>query len=67
MAGARHGVCELTRHGMETAWARHGVCELALKLGAVIKGAECNVGMHSGFLVTLCFKTLVQECGVLQI
>jgi hypothetical protein len=31
MAEARHGMCELTRHGMETAWARHGMCELALK------------------------------------
>jgi hypothetical protein len=43
MAGARHGMCELTRngmawarHGMGTAWhghgmawARHGMCELA--------------------------------------
>jgi hypothetical protein len=26
MAGARHGMCELTLHGM--AWARHGMCEL---------------------------------------
>jgi hypothetical protein len=29
MAGARHGMCELTRHGM--AGKRHGMCELALK------------------------------------
>jgi hypothetical protein len=38
MAGARHGMCELTRHGiagerhgnsMGAAWARHGMCELA--------------------------------------
>jgi hypothetical protein len=31
---ARHGMCELTRHGMAwhgrgTAWVRHGMCELA--------------------------------------
>jgi hypothetical protein len=39
MEGARHGMCELTRHGMAwqgngmgTAWARHGMCELALTL-----------------------------------
>jgi len=24
MAEARHGMCELARHGMGTAWARHG-------------------------------------------
>jgi len=35
MAGARHGMCELTaRHGRGTAWARHGhamlLCESAL-------------------------------------
>jgi hypothetical protein len=34
MAGERHGMCELTRHGMAgngigTAKARHGFCELA--------------------------------------
>jgi hypothetical protein len=34
MAGARHGMCELTRHGMAgngkgKARARHGMCELA--------------------------------------
>jgi hypothetical protein len=28
MAGARHGMCELTeRHGRGTAWARHAICE----------------------------------------
>jgi hypothetical protein len=37
MAGARHGRCELTRHGMTgesmgTAWARHGICELPFTL-----------------------------------
>ena len=33
MAGARHGMCELTarhRRGMDTAWARHAVCESAI-------------------------------------
>jgi hypothetical protein len=32
MAGARLGMCELTRqgNGMETAWERYGMCELAL-------------------------------------
>jgi hypothetical protein len=38
MAGARRGMCELTRHGiagerhgkgMDASWARHGMCELA--------------------------------------
>jgi hypothetical protein len=30
MAGARHGMCELTaRHGSGTAWARHAMCESA--------------------------------------
>jgi hypothetical protein len=37
MAGARHGMCELTRHGMGgerhgntmgAAWSRHGMCEI---------------------------------------
>jgi hypothetical protein len=39
MAGARHGMCELTHgmageqhgNGMGTAWARHVMCESALK------------------------------------
>jgi hypothetical protein len=33
MAGARHGMCELT-HGMAwgTAWAQHAVCESALSV-----------------------------------
>jgi len=36
MAGARHGMCELTaRHGGGTAWARHAMCESALK-GVVV-------------------------------
>jgi hypothetical protein len=34
MAGARHGMCELTRHGRGTALARHGICELAFRLAA---------------------------------
>jgi len=30
MAGARHGMCELTaQHGRGTAWAQHAMCELA--------------------------------------
>jgi hypothetical protein len=37
MAWARHGMCELTRHGMAwhgmgPAWARHGMCELAFSV-----------------------------------
>jgi hypothetical protein len=31
MAGARHGICELTWHGRGTAWVQHGMCELAFK------------------------------------
>jgi hypothetical protein len=32
MAGARHGMCELTAwHDRGTAWARHDMCESALK------------------------------------
>jgi len=31
MAGARHGMCELTaRHGRGTAWVRQAMCESAL-------------------------------------
>jgi hypothetical protein len=29
MAEARHGMCELMRHGMGEAQAQHGMCELA--------------------------------------
>jgi hypothetical protein len=34
MAGARHGMCELTRqgNGMGTAWERHGMCKLAFSV-----------------------------------
>jgi hypothetical protein len=33
MAGARHGMCELTaRHGAGTAWTQHAMCESALTL-----------------------------------
>jgi len=31
MAGAQHGMCELTAwHGRGMAWARHAMCESAL-------------------------------------
>ena len=53
MAGAWHGMCQLTRHGMAwgTAWARHGMCELALRRASTnitmaICGAHCMHGRH---------------------
>jgi len=42
MAGARHGMCELTAfHGRGTAWARLAMCESALNgcFGAVVMWA----------------------------
>jgi hypothetical protein len=43
MAGARHGMGELTaRHGMAMAWARHAMCELALR--------QCSVQMSQSML-----------------
>jgi hypothetical protein len=35
MAGARHGMCALTRHGMGTAWVQHDMRELAFTLPEV--------------------------------
>jgi hypothetical protein len=32
MAGSRHGMCELARHGMGTAEARHGMGEIAFSV-----------------------------------
>jgi hypothetical protein len=32
VAGARYGTCQLTRHGMGSAWALHGMCELGLNV-----------------------------------
>jgi len=41
MAGARHGMCELTaRHGRGTAWARHAVCESALMQHRGLSGRQ---------------------------
>jgi hypothetical protein len=41
MAGARHSMCELTRHGM--AWARHGVCKLVLSRAIHTSAAKSHL------------------------
>jgi hypothetical protein len=46
MAGARHGMCELTRqgNGMGAAWERYGVCELACTVTGPLQ--------YQGFAIT---------------
>jgi hypothetical protein len=65
MAGARHGMCELTRHGIAgerrgTAWARHGMCELALSVQHA-KRMHRNILPFVACLVLPYFPTLYHK------
>jgi hypothetical protein len=53
MAGARHGMGELTQHGM--AGERHGMCELALSLTQFLINITVNETKESNFISTSCF------------
>jgi hypothetical protein len=63
MAGAWHGMCELTPHGMAgerhghdmgTAWARHGMCELGFILTASYRRSSLKCGQKLCIFVTCC-------------
>ena len=61
MAGARHGICELTaRHGRGTAWARHAMCESAFNVPCECGGLDVEPQSVDLLVLLLTLRCAVQ-------